>query len=340
MSDDKELQHAALTLKQTVPLMARNRIATNPTNYALWYTYVEQNNAELTQALDKAIAQFGICPPSINDELYKTFIAKAAEVELNNVKGCIELILQDLSSSMHDALNDTHSFSSLIETSFTELEKLDSEKLSLEEIMTLVRRLISDSRSIQNSTAFLKNQLTTAGQEISRLKLQLAEAQKQTLFDALTSLYNRKAFDADILALQESNYEVCLIFMDIDHFKALNDQFGHTFGDAVLKSVAKRIQTSCREGITAYRYGGEEFAIILPNKPLRVARLFAEQLRIGIEKLRIKERRSAQLVSNITASFGVVEKKPGEHHIQLIERADTLLYEAKKLGRNRVMPIL
>ncbi|MFA0678732.1 GGDEF domain-containing protein, partial [Vibrio sp. 10N.222.51.A6] len=86
-------------------------------------------------------------------------------------------------------------------------------------------------------------------------------------------------------------------------------------------------------------FGGEEFAIIVPNKSLRIARQLADTNRRSLEKLSIKDRRSGQQVGSITASFGVAELEPGESAQSLIERADKLLYEAKSLGRNRVMPL-
>ena len=107
----------------------------------------------------------------------------------------------------------------------------------------------------------------------------------------------------------------------------------------MLKGIAKRFQLSSRDGIHAYRYGGEEFAFIVPNKQLRIARQFADSLRRSIEKLSVKDRRSGESIGNITASFGVAELQPGESPESLIERVDKLLYEAKQLGRNRVMPI-
>lgn len=132
---------------------------------------------------------------------------------------------------------------------------------------------------------------------------------------------------------------MCLILADIDHFKSFNDTYGHLFGDTVIKGIARRLHLSCRDGIQAYRFGGEEFALIVPNKTLRIARQFGESLRRAVEKLSIKDRRTSEQVGNITISMGVAEFQPGESAESLIERADKLLYEAKELGRNRVMPI-
>ena len=227
----------------------------------------------------------------------------------------------------------------LVDKNFSKLEKVEDEGLSIEEVMGVIRELVSESREIRHSTRFLSSQLNNASTEISRLKEQLAEVQKDALFDGLSSLYNRRAFNNDLRALVNAEQNISLILLDIDHFKSFNDNYGHLFGDTVIRAIAKRLQMSCREGITAYRFGGEEFALIVPNKSLRIARQFAESLRRNVEKLKVKDKRSGKQVENITASFGVAEWKAGETPDDFIDRTDKLLYEAKQLGRNRVMPL-
>lgn len=227
----------------------------------------------------------------------------------------------------------------MIDKSFSELERVEDDELSIEEVMTLVRQLVTESRDIRHSTRFLNGQLNNASQEIQRLKEQLAEVQKGALFDGLSGLYNRRSFNDDLNVLISAQQPISLILLDIDHFKSFNDNYGHLFGDTVIKGIAKRLQSTSRDGITAYRFGGEEFVLIVPNKTLRIARQFAESLRRSLEKLSVKDRRSGKLVGNITASFGVAEWQLGDTSETLIERADSLLYEAKQLGRNRVMPL-
>ena len=149
-----------------------------------------------------------------------------------------------------------------------------------------------------------------------------------------------RAFDADIAGmLAQAPEGTCLILVDIDHFKAFNDNYGHQLGDQVLKVVAKRLQEACRDGCKLYRFGGEEFAILVPKSQLRISRQLAEAMRRGLEKLSLKDRRKDQRVDNITASFGVAQWQEKQSVEQLIEKTDKLLYEAKRLGRNRVMPI-
>lgn len=153
-------------------------------------------------------------------------------------------------------------------------------------------------------------------------------------------MLNRYAFDTELSTFLSTKADgLCLILADIDHFKKFNDQWGHLLGDQVLKAVGRKFNESMRDGTTAYRFGGEEFVILLPKTNLRLARHFAESLRRLIEKLNLKDKRSGQMIDNISASFGVVEFQKGESLTSFIARADTFLYEAKRLGRNRVLPM-
>ncbi|KOO15676.1 diguanylate cyclase [Vibrio xuii] len=338
MTDD-DFKKSTANLKKAVPLMMKHHVAATPANYALWYTYVDNVIPQLNRELDGVIENYGVCPPAAGEQLYNNHIASRAETDMHDLRANIEILVNEVASSVSDTLTDTSQFSKMIDKSFDSLERVEDESMSLEEVMKVIRQLVVESREIRHSTRFLNSQLENATNEIQQLKSQLAEVQQDALFDSLTSLYNRRAFDGDLNTLCRSEQKMCLILADIDHFKSFNDTYGHLFGDTVIKAIARRIQLSCRDGIHAYRFGGEEFALIVPNKSLRIARQFAESLRRAIEKLSIKDRRTSEQVGNTTISLGVAELQPGEPADALIERADKLLYEAKELGRNRVMPL-
>lgn len=338
MTDD-DFKKSTANLKKAVPLMMKNHVAATPANYALWYTYVDNAIPQLNRELDNVVENYGICPPAAGEQLYNNYVASRSETDMRELRANIEILVNEVASSMTDTLSDTSDFSQLIDKSFDNLERVEDEAMSIEEVMTVIRQLVTESREIRHSTRFLNSQLVNATKEINLLKSQLAEVQQDALFDSLTSLYNRRAFDGDISTLCRSEQKMCLVLADIDHFKTFNDTYGHLFGDTVIKGIARRLQLSCRDGIHAYRFGGEEFALIVPNKSLRIARQFAESIRRTVEKLSVKDRRTGKSIGNITISLGVAELEPGESPESLIERADKLLYEAKQLGRNRVMPI-
>ncbi|WP_261883957.1 GGDEF domain-containing protein [Vibrio pelagius] len=334
-----EFQKSTANLKKAVPLMMKNRVSTTPANYALWYTYVDNAIPQLNKDMDGVLEHYGICPPALGEQLYNEYVASKSETTINDLRANLELLVSEVSSSMNDTLTDTSAFSEMIDKSFEDLSQVENNSMSIDEVMSLVRQLVSESQNIRHSTQFLNSQLNAATSEISKLKNQLVEVQKDALFDSLTTLYNRRSFNKDLQMLCESDQALSLVLLDIDHFKTFNDTYGHLFGDTVIRGIARKLKVACRDGISAYRFGGEEFAMIIPNKSLRIARQIADTSRRSLEKLSIKDRRSGEQVGNITASFGVAELQPNETADSLIERADKLLYEAKSLGRNRVMPL-
>jgi diguanylate cyclase (GGDEF)-like protein/PAS domain S-box-containing protein len=160
----------------------------------------------------------------------------------------------------------------------------------------------------------------------------LLETQATT--DALTGIYNRIKFNTSLTMemARSERYQspLSLILFDIDHFKNVNDTYGHSAGDNVLKRLAKRIQASIRETDIFARWGGEEFVILAPGLFIMEAVQLAEKLRRNIEELYfIKPQK-------ITLSFGVAAFKKGDSSTVLINRADEALYRAKENGRNQV----
>jgi diguanylate cyclase len=341
MTDD-EFKKSTENLKRAVPLMMKNHVAATPTNYALWYAYVDNLIPALNDEIDSIINNGQPYLPATNTKLYQQYIASNDEIVASDLRSNMEVILQKIGSSVADTMSDTSAFSNAVKSRVDHLERVDKKNLSTDNVIQLIEQLVIDSREIRQSTNELTEQLSSACCEIDRLKNELAEVQKSAVIDGLTNLFNRRAFTADLYSMIESHntqHTLCLILIDIDHFKQFNDTYGHLFGDLVLKALAKRLQMSCREGISAYRFGGEEFAVIVPSKSLRITRQYAESLRRNIEKMTIKDKKTGQKVNNITASFGVTDYISGESADKFIERTDALLYEAKKLGRNRVMPL-
>ena len=167
----------------------------------------------------------------------------------------------------------------------------------------------------------------------ARSKEELSEKSET---DGLTKLYNRRRFDGDIrkeLGIhQRHSRPLSLIILDIDNFKNLNDTFGHQTGDEVLRRISKTLKRHIREGDDAYRYGGEEFALILRETEESGAFELAERLRLAI----IGEFNNLN-PTGVTASFGLAIAKSKDKPPLLIERADKALYRAKEDGRNRVV---
>jgi len=156
--------------------------------------------------------------------------------------------------------------------------------------------------------------------------------------DPLTRVFNAGAYyracDQQIHASQRVNQSFAVLFIDLDHFKSINDTYGHAVGDDVLRAVAQTLQTAVRRSDIVGRIGGEEFSVFLPNTQVQGAQQLAETLRLAIESIHI-EVDGVRL--KITASIGVAVKRFDQETMQAIQQhADQAMYEAKRGGRNRV----
>lgn len=153
----------------------------------------------------------------------------------------------------------------------------------------------------------------------------------ETMTDPLTGLYNRKGFDL-LVKRYFTGDEHCIVAIDIDHFKNINDRHGHTAGDAVLVALSARLKSVCMADEIVCRFGGEEFVVFLPNTDLNEAAAKAEQLRSTIDD------EDFPYTGNVTISLGVANlKEKGNDLKQALHQADDALYAAKRGGRNRVV---
>jgi diguanylate cyclase len=210
-----------------------------------------------------------------------------------------------------------------------------------ENVRAVVRALIEANEQMQRETAELIRNLEISSAQVAAFRFKLAAAKAIGLRDSLTSLGNRRSFDRhlvkEIAEARAQGTEMCLVMGDLDHFKKINDNFGHPFGDRVLKYFADLLVKHIKNSDIAARLGGEEFAVILPQTSLENATLVVDRIRARLEAQQWKNAKSGELFSKITASFGIVRLGESDDSETLLKRADTMLYEAKRAGRNRII---
>ncbi len=163
------------------------------------------------------------------------------------------------------------------------------------------------------------------------------EIYRMTIMDGLTRAYNKRFFleqlEREMARCARFDRPLHLLMFDIDHFKRINDEFGHIAGDFVLRELAGMIQTMTRREETFARYGGEEFAIIIPEAPTGKVRRYAEKMRRDVAK---REFCFEDRIIPVTISVGVAAMPGSDDPQAFIQAADMKLYEAKRSGRNRV----
>lgn len=163
--------------------------------------------------------------------------------------------------------------------------------------------------------------------------------ERHSVTDKLTGLFNRRRFDEaladEALRAERYRHPLSLVLFDVDHFKRYNDRHGHVRGDGVLRQVGKVFTRTKRATDLAFRYGGEEFCLLLPETGLTEAKEVAERLREAVQRESFIGEHT-QPGARITISLGVAMLTPGEDPKELVRRADAALYDAKQRGRNRV----
>lgn len=323
---------ASRYVKQALPMMIKNKITPNPCNFALWYAYVSNRDLALNKKLDNTIEEKGTCPDIVSRELFKKHVIKEEIALQKNLQDTLSNVVQELVSSVNDTKNQTDTYTQYLETSLNEI-LADPDPIHVQETVKNLIKTTKDASFLANE---FQSQLQTAEEEITALKQQLDQREEDAYLDALTKVGNRRAFDRRLVELfQDTDTDATLVLVDLDHFKNLNDTYGHLMGDKVLQGVAKVMQKTCPDSALAARYGGEEFAFLIQGNADAGVRV-AEQTRQLLGKLLLRKKSDGQVIDNITASFGVAQRTEGEYPEQLIERADKALYKAKESGRNRV----
>uniref|UniRef100_A0A7C4RQB6 diguanylate cyclase n=1 Tax=Desulfatirhabdium butyrativorans TaxID=340467 RepID=A0A7C4RQB6_9BACT len=200
---------------------------------------------------------------------------------------------------------------------------------------------------LQQELLELNNQLATLSRETARQKKELARALEErdaayrkmaemAFHDPLTLLANRRkleeTFHLEVERASRLGQPLTVVMMDIDHFKSINDTYGHAMGDQVLKELARTVSRQARPYDLVSRYGGEEFLILMPGIGIEQGKSAAERFRTCVSEARIDG-----IPHPVTASFGVATLKPGQLPHTVFDRADQALYRAKATGRNRVV---
>lgn len=203
----------------------------------------------------------------------------------------------------------------------------------------LLRIVDEAAEQVQEQKATTDKRIRSLSEMVRGLHEELDQVKVEALEDALTGLFNRKSFDdrleGELRKARLAPYQFSLVMIDLDHFKAVNDTYGHVVGDRVLQACGKALQeVVMRRSDFCARYGGEEMAVILADCPASGAAMVAENLRKGISTVRVK---AGAKEIEVTASFGVAEGCDADLAEDLIERADAALYIAKRSGRNKVV---
>lgn len=309
-----------------------------PEIYELWYVYFADMNPEVTRAIDILAANEQRFTKERCQELHQRFLSDAKENErVHQASDKIQETIKGVTGAVSNVKSATSQYNSTLETARKSFDTQDMSKDDMQKILSMV---MHDTNDMITKNKKLEEELMKSSSVMQELRRDLEMVRKEALTDGLTNLANRKAFDAEIQTLIEEarkgGVALSLIMMDIDHFKSFNDNFGHQIGDQVLRLVARTLTDGVKGRDIACRYGGEEFAILLPETNIQGALMVGNALRKTVASKDIINRATGEKIAQITLSGGAAEYVDKESIEGFISRADAALYAAKNGGRNQI----
>ncbi|MEM9061321.1 MAG: GGDEF domain-containing protein [Pseudomonadota bacterium] len=326
----------------TFDLMRTYQTPPIPKAYEILFSYAAKDREVVRGRVDEAVERHGILNLYDVDQIHFDYFSYPESVQQRQEEaaGSMDSELHNLLAIIEAHCAATGTYSQTLDSASASLAD-DSLSNSSAQLRTTVKMLLNENERMRRQSEELSVSLEMSRDTIQTMKESLENMREEGLRDALTGLHNRRHFDQvlpkEIQRAREEGHPLSLCIADIDHFKSVNDTFGHPTGDAVLRFIGALLAENLKGRDIPVRYGGEEFAIVLPRTPRAVAVKLADHLRQQLAEKRLVVSESREDLGRITASFGIAELTPQEDASELIARADAKLYIAKRTGRNRVV---
>lgn len=309
-----------------------------PPHYALFYDYAMGIRSERQDALRRLIAEDRVNVATL--AALDDASADDGSLSLEAMREANDALCQSAARARNIVEEHASGVSAFKANVSASSDHLTSSPTN-EDLKLLVHNLILACSTIQERNSEIEQQLSEVRKDFVELEKTLAEISKQATTDALTGLLNRRGFDnaiADCLSSAARTAKpLCLAICDIDNFKSFNDLHGHLVGDQVIKFIAKTLKDNVRETDITSRFGGEEFALLLPSTTVAEARILAERIREAVASKRITKRSTKETIGQVTISIGIALYGMGQYPADFFQTADRNLYRAKAGGKNQTV---
>ncbi len=327
---------SAELLRLVLPRIAKHGGHYAPDSYAVWYEHLAGLNKPLSEAINSRLqAPEPIGQPDI-EQLHQRHLSAREIRSAEVVQEGLGELLRKLGEIAAASGEGTADYARALAASEQELGAINDAA----GLQRVIKSLVDSTTAARSTTEKVQAELAASRTEMAQLRSNLGDLQTEALTDPLTGLHNRRGFERTLAELygNDSNRlpSAALLLADIDHFKRVNDTYGHLVGDQVIRATAQVLKGAVKGRDVVARYGGEEFMVLLPDTPGQGALALAEQIRGAFGKLRIRRSGSDEVIAQVTISIGVATPLAGESIEQAIDRADKALYQAKNEGRNCV----
>jgi len=317
--------------------LEKYKIPPNPTNYAVAYEYVAERNAALNKEIDQQTTKSGQVDEYFLIDLFERFFLQDQTAEIDGYIANLHEIFLNALQGVNNASDDVTEFGKILEMQRGKLES----NPSIEGVESVAATLMDATEQALASNQQLRSNLQDTESETSNLREELGRLRREAITDGLTGLYNRKELNSKLDELLEKDLwldkPLSVLMLDIDHFKKVNDNFGHQIGDEVIRRVAQTVQEHANGDCFAARYGGEEFTLVMPETDINRAVEIGVAINKAVSKMVMVRRKTKERLPPVSISVGAASLKSGEDQEDLIGRADRALYYAKNHGRNQVV---
>jgi diguanylate cyclase len=310
----------------TADFLGRHGIDPNPANYELIYRHQVLEEAELDQLVEQLLQN----PHSNRWSIGGDNGAMSGE-ELRAITDAVQEQLATVEQAIGSYVEDTDGYGKALAEKQAEVSNGASHEAVIDRLLHLTKAMVEKAQAAER-------ELKDRNEAVRTLKTSLAEAKMKADTDMLTGLSNRRAFERALGAAcaraADGQSQVSLAICDVDHFKSVNDRFGHLTGDRVLKLISDILQSHCGAHALVCRFGGEEFVILFEGFGVDEAYDLIEAAKVDLGNRNIVKRETKEPVGRVTFSAGLAEFAQAGSPEALLHQADLALYEAKANGRD------
>ncbi|MCP3875485.1 MAG: GGDEF domain-containing protein [Desulfobacteraceae bacterium] len=337
MNYSEERTKAGEYLRLALNYISKYNLPANPVNYTVWYEYVSGKNIKLKKAIDHSFENLKSLNNNNVEGLYQKYVADGDRIVISKLLTKISLMLKDITGHVSETEGDLSGHGKNLEDLADQIGEVSDYK----DIKNIVDQMISETKALVHSGKRLQTRMKVSSEDLKQLHQELEKSQQEAQTDTLTKLINRRGLEKKLelerIRAKQNDSAFSIIMLDIDHFKRVNDTFGHLVGDSLLKSIALILKKHLRRNDVAARYGGEEFLILLPETNIEGAKAAGEKIRKALSTKEWKLKETGESMGRITVSMGIALYELNEPEKMLIKRADDALYLAKTNGRDLVI---